>query len=66
MNLVQAQIAHKVRAHFNRQDRLMPRDGPVDRYNDDQNTLVNDLVDIFSYQNTSFNEKAFRDIVNDH
>lgn len=66
MNLVQAQIAHKIRAHFVRQDALMPRNGPVELYNRDQNALVNDLVDIFGYQNASFNEKAFRDIVNDH
>jgi len=62
MNLVQAQVGHKVAAHFRRERRLMPRNYPVAILNDDQETLVADLVDVFKHQNNLFDEKAFREV----
>lgn len=64
MNLLQANIAHKINAHFKRQMMCMHRDGPVERIKDDQDTLVNDLVGLFSHQNNLFDREAFISICN--
>lgn len=63
MNLVQASIAHAVHDHLRRQWRQMPRNGPVSRIEQDQITFVNQLIGIFKYNNASFDEKAFKEIV---
>lgn len=62
MNLLQASIGHKVAAHFRRERRLMPRAFPVEILNDDQNTFVNDLIELFGKNNSSFDDDSFRTV----
>lgn len=60
MNITQANVAHAINNHLKRERRLMPRQFSVDLLNEDVNHLINDLTNIFAYQNISFKADDFR------